>query len=173
MDGDEDHAAADAPGPRQAPADLQPPARNSGTWQLVRQALRGDAQDYTALPLQRAVFLLAVPMVMEMAMESLFAIADIFWVSRLGADAVATVGLTESLIATVYAIAMGLSVASLQAPTVLIRGAAGAACLASVNSVAMRQAANTLKAMAHVIASGISTGWPRSACTKVVRVMPR
>lgn len=86
--------------------------RSSGMWQLVREALRGGEQDYTTLPLRRAVLLLAVPMVMEMAMESLFAIADIFWVSRLGADAVATVGLTESLIATVYAIALGLSVAA-------------------------------------------------------------
>ena len=88
------------------------PAPAASTWQLVQQALRGGEQDYTALPLRRAVLLLAIPMVTEMAMESLFAVADIFWVSRLGADAVATVGLTESLIATVYAIALGLSVAA-------------------------------------------------------------
>jgi putative MATE family efflux protein len=92
--------------------DVAANARSASVWQLVQQALRGDEQDYTALPLRRAVFLLAVPMVMEMAMESLFAIADIFWVSRLGADAVAAVGLTESLIATVYAIALGVSVAA-------------------------------------------------------------
>jgi putative MATE family efflux protein len=78
----------------------------------VRQALTGTELDYTELPLRRAVFLLAVPMVLEMAMESLFAIADIFWVSRLGANAVATVGLTESLLAMVYAVAVGLSVAA-------------------------------------------------------------
>jgi putative MATE family efflux protein len=78
---------------------------------LTRQALSGAEQDYTRLPLRRAVFLLALPMVMEMAMESLFAVADIFWVSRLGADAVATVGLTESLMAMVYALAFGLSMA--------------------------------------------------------------
>jgi putative MATE family efflux protein len=90
----------------------RPPLEAASPWQLLQQALRGDEQDYTALPLRRAVFLLAVPMVMEMAMESLFAVADIFWVSRLGADAVATVGLTESLIAMVYALALGLSVAA-------------------------------------------------------------
>jgi Na+-driven multidrug efflux pump len=75
--------------------------------ELTRQALDGSEQDYTRLPLRRAVFLLALPMVMEMAMESLFAVADIFWVSKLGADAVATVGLTESLMALVYSLAFG------------------------------------------------------------------
>ncbi|HKU36932.1 MAG TPA: MATE family efflux transporter [Polyangiales bacterium] len=81
-------------------------------YELIRLSLSGTEQDYTQLPLRRAVFLLAVPMVMEMAMESLFAIADIFWVSRLGAHAVATVGLTESLLAMIYAVAMGLSLAA-------------------------------------------------------------
>lgn len=79
--------------------------------ELARRALSGAEQDYTQLPLRRAVFLLALPMVMEMAMESLFAVADIFWVSRLGADAVATVGLTESLMALVYSLAFGVSMA--------------------------------------------------------------
>lgn len=80
--------------------------------ELTRQALSGAEQDYTRLPLRRAVYLLALPMVMEMAMESLFAVADIFWVSRLGADAVATVGLTEGLMALVYSLAFGLSMAA-------------------------------------------------------------
>lgn len=93
------------------PASL-PPAAQLSFLALVRQALTGTELDYTELPLRRAVFLLAVPMVLEMAMESLFAIADIFWVSRLGADAVAIVGLTESLLAMVYAVAVGLSVAA-------------------------------------------------------------
>src|ERR1022692_1084897 len=66
-------------------------------WPLVREALAGSRRDLTALPLSRAVFLLAIPMVLEMVMESVFAVADIFWVSKLGADAVAAVGLTESL----------------------------------------------------------------------------
>jgi putative MATE family efflux protein len=78
---------------------------------LIRQSLDGTEKDYTRLPLRRAVFLLALPMVLEMAMESLFAVADIFWVSRLGADAVATVGLTEAVMAGIYSIAFGLSMA--------------------------------------------------------------
>jgi putative MATE family efflux protein len=78
-------------------------------WTLVREALAGSRRDLTAMPLGRAIFVLAVPMVLEMVMESIFAIADIFWVSKLGADAVAAVGLTESLMTIVYAIAMGLA----------------------------------------------------------------
>jgi putative MATE family efflux protein len=78
-------------------------------WSLVREALAGSRRDLTAVPLGRAVFLLAIPMVVEMIGESLFAVADIFWVSKLGADAMATVGLTESLLTVMYAVSMGLS----------------------------------------------------------------
>ncbi|HXU64589.1 MAG TPA: MATE family efflux transporter [Polyangia bacterium] len=78
-------------------------------WPLVREALAGSRRDLTAMPLSRAIFVLAVPMVLEMVMESVFAIADIFWVSKLGADAVAAVGLIESLLTVVYAIALGLA----------------------------------------------------------------
>ena len=78
-------------------------------WPLVREALSGSRRDLTAMPLSRAIVLLAVPMVLEMVMESIFAIADIFWVSKLGADAVAAVGLTESLLTVVYAIGMGMA----------------------------------------------------------------
>ncbi len=85
------------------------PERRS-VWALVREALSGARQDYTALPLRRAIFLLAVPMVLEMLMESVFAVVDIFWVSKLGSDAVATVTLTESMIVLVYAVAMGLAI---------------------------------------------------------------
>ena len=63
-------------------------------WSTVREGLRGTQIDYTTAPVGRAVILLAIPMVVEMAMESIFAVADVFWVARLGADAVATVGLT-------------------------------------------------------------------------------
>jgi putative MATE family efflux protein len=81
-------------------------------WHSVRQSLRGEEHDYTALPLNRAVILLAVPMVLEMVMESLFAVADVFWVSRLGKEAVAVVGLTESVMTLIYAVAIGISIAA-------------------------------------------------------------
>jgi MATE family, multidrug efflux pump len=88
----------------------RPAARPAGTWTIVRDALRGSSIDYTSAPVGQAILMLAVPMVMEMAMESVFAIADVFWVSHLGADAVATVGLTESLMTIVYTLAIGLSI---------------------------------------------------------------
>ena len=79
-------------------------------WATVREAMRGTQVDYTTAPVGRAVILLAVPMVIEMAMESIFAVADVFWVAHLGADAVATVGLTESMMTIIYTAAMGLSI---------------------------------------------------------------
>jgi putative MATE family efflux protein len=81
-------------------------------WQVVRQSLRGEHLDYTSLPLNRAVLLLAVPMVLEMLMESLFSVADVFWVSHLGSDAVAIVGLTESVMTVIYAVAIGVAIAA-------------------------------------------------------------
>src|SRR3989449_4295580 len=81
-------------------------------WSSVREALRGSHQDFTAGNLNRAILLLAIPMVLEMVLESLFAVVDVFWVGRLGADAVATVGLTESLLSLVFAIGLGLSLST-------------------------------------------------------------
>ncbi len=78
----------------------------------VRAALRGAEHDYTRLPLRQAVLLLAIPMVLEMAMESVFALTDAFFVSRLGTDALATVGLTESMITLVFAVAIGSGMAT-------------------------------------------------------------
>jgi putative MATE family efflux protein len=82
----------------------------SDFWSSVREALRGTRQDFTEVPVPRAILLLAVPMILEMAMESLFAIVDIFWVSRLGAEAVASVGLTEAMFTLIYTVAVGLSI---------------------------------------------------------------
>jgi putative MATE family efflux protein len=81
-------------------------------WSSVVEAVRGSHQDYTAGSLNRAILLLAVPMVLEMVLESLFAVVDVFWVGRLGANAVATVGLTESMLSLVFAVAMGLSLST-------------------------------------------------------------
>ncbi|MGZ8376567.1 MAG: MATE family efflux transporter [Gemmatirosa sp.] len=93
---------------RDAAADASAPT--PGFWASVREALHGSQQDFTRGPIGRAILLLAVPMVLEMAMESVFAVTDIFFVAHLGAAAVATVGLTESLLAAVYALAMGLAI---------------------------------------------------------------
>ena len=79
-------------------------------WQLVLEALRGSTRDFTEGRVGQAILLLAVPMVIEMGMESLFAVVDVYFVSQLGADAVATVGLTESLLTIVYTVAMGLGI---------------------------------------------------------------
>jgi Na+-driven multidrug efflux pump len=79
---------------------------------LFGQALAGSEQDYTVGNIRRAVFLLAIPMIMEMMMESVFAVVDIFFVGKLGNAAVATVGLTESVLSIVYSIAVGLSMAA-------------------------------------------------------------
>src|SRR5215467_9095350 len=81
-------------------------------WNAILEAIRGSQQDFTEGGLRRAIFLLAIPMVLEMLMESLFAIVDVFWVAHLGANAMATVGLTESVLMLVYCGAMGLSMAA-------------------------------------------------------------
>lgn len=81
-------------------------------WQSIREALRGSHQDYTIGSLNRSILLLAIPMILEMVLESLFAVVDVFWVSRLGADAVATVGLTESVLTLVFAVGMGLGMST-------------------------------------------------------------
>jgi len=81
-------------------------------WASVWEAIQGSGQDFTTGHLNRAILLLAIPMVLEMVLESLFAVVDVFWVGRIGADAVATVGLTESLLTLVFAVAMGLSLST-------------------------------------------------------------
>jgi putative MATE family efflux protein len=89
-----------------------PEAPQPSLWSSVREAVRGSHQDFTQGSLNRAILLLAIPMVLEMVLESLFAVVDVFWVGRVSANAVATVGLTESLLLLVFAIGMGLSLST-------------------------------------------------------------
>lgn len=91
------------------PPDSPAAAPPDSLWAGLRDAIRGTSADYTRIPLRRAVFLLAVPMVLELVLESTFAVVDIFFVAKLGPSAVATVGLTESYLFLLYSIAMGLA----------------------------------------------------------------
>ena len=79
---------------------------------IIRTSLNGEQRDYTQGNLSKAIFLLAIPMILELSLESVFAVVDIFFVSKLGQHAIATVGLTEAVISLVYSIAIGLSTAA-------------------------------------------------------------
>ena len=81
-------------------------------FRLLKEALNSEEKDYTTGSINRAIFMLSVPMILEMSMESLFALADAFFVSRLGTDAIATVGLTESMLYLIYSVAIGVSMAT-------------------------------------------------------------
>ncbi len=98
-----------------------PPARRNGShrtvtfsrlWRDVVDSIAGSKADFTDITLGRAILMLSIPMVLEMVMESIFAVVDIFFVSKIGADAVAAVGITESMLTIVYSIAVGLSAAT-------------------------------------------------------------
>src|SRR5215211_4095255 len=113
-------------------------------WADIKESIRGSHRSYTTGPIGRSILLLAVPMVLEMIMESVFAVVDIFWVSHLGTDAAATVGLTESLMTLVYALAIGLSIGAMamiarrigeQNPDGAARAAVQAIALALVVSI--------------------------------------
>ncbi|XDD46360.1 MATE family efflux transporter [Leptospira sp. WS39.C2] len=82
---------------------------SANLWEELKKALAGSEEDYTEVSLRKAIFLLSVPMILELVLESVFAIVDIYFVGTLGASAVATVGLTETYLFLLYAVAMGLS----------------------------------------------------------------
>lgn len=86
-----------------------PPTPSTSTWKALGEAIRGTEADYTQIGLKKAIFLLAVPMILELVMESTFAVVDIFFVGKLGPSAVATVGLTETYLFLLYSLAMGLA----------------------------------------------------------------
>lgn len=81
-------------------------------WSLIKRSLKGENYDYTQGSIRQAIVLLAVPMILELSLESVFAVVDMFFVGKLGENAIATVGLTESVVTIVYSIAIGLSTAA-------------------------------------------------------------
>ena len=121
---------------------------NNSFLSVVREAVRGSERDFTNGSIGLAIFLLAVPMILEMSMESLFAIVDIFFVAKLGADSVAIVGLTESVMALIYAVAFGLAIAA----TATVARRTGE-----------KDTAGAAKSAAHVIYLGIITSLMISA----------
>jgi putative MATE family efflux protein len=94
------------------PQPTQHTSKLSFYFSLIKQSIRGDYHDYTQGSIRQAIVLLAIPMILELSLESVFAVVDMFFVGRLGPNAMATVGLTESSITIVYSIAIGLSVAA-------------------------------------------------------------
>jgi putative MATE family efflux protein len=124
-------------------------------WGLLKKAVQGTTEDYTEGSLNRAVFLLSVPMILEMVMESVFGILDVFFVGRLGAEAVAAVGLTESLLTVIFAVAIGLCMST----TALVARRIGEkqpeqAARAAVQAVAVGIAASLPFAVVGIL-------WPR------------
>ena len=123
-----------------------PQEDSQSLWSAVKESIRGSHRNYTTGPIGRAILLLAIPMVLEMIMESVFAVVDIYWVSHLSnkTDTVATVGLTESLMTLVYALAIGLSIGGMamvarrigeQNPDGAARAAVQAIALAALVSI--------------------------------------
>ena len=122
---------------------------------LIRESLRGGHRDYTTGSIPRAIVLLSIPMILEMVMESLFAVVNIFWVASLGDQAISTVGVTESLMALVFGVAMGLSAAG----TATVARRAGeknldGACHAAAQTVLLGIAASLMLAIPGEIFAG-------------------
>lgn len=90
---------------------IQPEIGRNSIWRDLKKAIRGTEEDFTAIDLRRAILLLAVPMILELVMESTFAVVDIYFVGKLGPSAVATVGLTETYLYLLYSLGIGLSMA--------------------------------------------------------------
>src|SRR6185436_8789334 len=88
------------------------PGMGANILTAIKLSLNGEQQDYTQGSIRKAIFLLAIPMILEFSLESVFALVDMFFVGKLGENAIATVGLTESVITIVYSIAIGLSTAA-------------------------------------------------------------
>ena len=78
----------------------------------IKESLNGEQMDYTQGSIPKAIFLLAIPMILELSLESVFAVVDIFFVGKLGANAIAAVGLTESVIMIIYSLGIGISTAA-------------------------------------------------------------
>ncbi|MFQ5349200.1 MAG: MATE family efflux transporter, partial [Thermoanaerobaculia bacterium] len=157
-----------------------------GFWASVWEALRGSQRDFTSGSIPRAVLLLAVPMVLELAGESVFAVADAFFVSRLGAAPLAAVGLTESLMALVYSVAIGLSMATTAlvarrwgegrqadagraAAQAILAGVAISAVLGVAGALASPSLLRLMGAAPEVVASG--TGYTRIMTGGMVTIM--
>ncbi|HYF01940.1 MAG TPA: MATE family efflux transporter, partial [Patescibacteria group bacterium] len=87
-------------------------AERTSFFKIIKQSLNGEEQDYTVGSIRKAMFLLAIPMILELSLESVFAIVDMFFVSKLGTNAIAAVSLTETFITIIYSLAMGLSTAA-------------------------------------------------------------
>jgi putative MATE family efflux protein len=88
-----------------------PPIVKKSLWENLVDAIKGTEADYTQISIRKAIFLLAIPMILELVMESVFAVVDIYFVGKLGASAIATVGLTETYLFILYSVAMGLALA--------------------------------------------------------------
>jgi Na+-driven multidrug efflux pump len=93
-------------------SEAQTEEHQSGLWTFLKEAVSGSDRDFTQIGVSRAIALLAIPMVLEMSMESLFGLVDVLFVSRLGKEAVTAVGITESVLTLVFGIAIGLSMST-------------------------------------------------------------